>query len=78
MHYESGLWHRFLNKTKVRPNIFDINVNGSTVYWRLGLEGTKCATKRIQYASDEEALKAMAQMIDEKVAEGFEHQHSLM
>lgn len=78
MQYDSGLWHRFLNDKKGRPKIFDINVNESAVYWRLGLEGTKCATKRIQHISHDEALQTMAKMIAEKEAEGFEHQHSLM
>ncbi|MBS1954192.1 MAG: hypothetical protein JST89_08400 [Cyanobacteria bacterium SZAS-4] len=76
--YGSGLWHRFINKTKGKSKVFDINVNGLAVYWRLGLEGTKCATKRIQHVSEDEALQTMLKMIAEKEAEGFEHQHSLM
>ncbi len=78
MEYYSGFWHRFLNKTKGKNKIFDINVNGTAVYWRLGLEGTNCATKRIQHLSGEEAVQTMLKMIAEKEAEGFEHQHSLM
>ncbi len=78
MQYDSGHWHRFINKAKGKTKIFDINVNGSAVYWRLGLEGTKCTTKRIQHISRDEAVQTMLKMIAEKEKEGFEHLHSLM
>ncbi len=78
MNYEAGLWHRFLSKTKSRPRIFDITVQGSDVYWRLGLEGTKCATRRIEHSSVDKAQQTMTRMIDEKLADGFKHQRSMM
>jgi hypothetical protein len=58
--------------------VFEITVQGSEVYWRLGLEGTKCATKKIEHATSTQAKSTMSEMIDKRLAEGFKHQRSLM
>ncbi|HEY9684320.1 MAG TPA: hypothetical protein V6C89_00115 [Drouetiella sp.] len=77
MHYQTGLWHKFLAVSK-KAKVFEVCVQGSVVYWRLGMQGTKCATRKIQNDTEQHAEKVMYEMIDKKLAEGFVYQHSAM
>lgn len=78
MKFGSGLWHRFVKEDGKRSQVFEITASGLNIYFRTGLVGAKLSTKRLTFATEDEAEKAANKLIDERLADGFAHQRSVM
>lgn len=69
--YPAGMWHRFEAKKNGRHWFFEVSLQGTVVYSRTGLDGTKPNTKRIACNSNAKAEEEYNQLLSSKIKEGY-------